>query len=58
MPFHRFALLRSFAVFALIAVAFPAIARQPPTPSRVRGTIEANRGRTISGAGSDLRRPN
>src|SRR5579862_6785046 len=39
MSFHRF-LLRSLAALALIAVALPAIAQQPPTPSRVRGTIE------------------
>jgi hypothetical protein len=41
MSFYPAALLRSLAAFALISVAFPAIAQQPPTPSRVRGTIEA-----------------
>jgi hypothetical protein len=41
MPFHRPALLRPLVVLALIAVSFPVIAQQPPTPSRVRGTIEA-----------------
>jgi hypothetical protein len=41
MPFYRAALLRSLAGLALIAVSFPAIAQQPPAPSRVRGTIEA-----------------
>jgi hypothetical protein len=41
MSFYPAALLRSLAAFALISVAFPAIAQQSPTPSRVRGTIEA-----------------
>jgi len=48
MPFHRSALFRSLAVLALIAVAFPAIAQQPPTPSRVRGTIEGVDGDVIA----------
>ena len=48
MPFHRPALLRPLAVLALIAVAFPAMAQQAPTPTRVRGTIEAVDGDVIA----------
>ena len=58
MPFHRFALLRSLAVLALIAVSFPAIAQQPPTPSRVRGTIEGVDGDVLavkSRSGEDVK---
>jgi hypothetical protein len=40
MSLHAFTLRRSFAALALIAVSFPVLAQQPPTPSRVRGTIE------------------
>ena len=47
MPFHR-SLLRSLAALALIAVAFPAIAQQPPAPSRVRGTVEGIDGDVLS----------
>ncbi|THD63087.1 MAG: hypothetical protein E7813_19125 [Bradyrhizobium sp.] len=47
MSFHRF-VLRSLAALALIAVALPAIAQQPPTPSRVRGTIEGVDGDVLS----------
>ena len=47
MPFHR-SLLRSLAVLALIAVTFPAIAQQPPAPSRVRGTVEGIDGDVLS----------
>ena len=58
MPFHRSALLRSLAVLALIAVSFPAIAQQPPTPSRVRGTIEGVDGDVLavkSRSGEDVK---
>jgi hypothetical protein len=53
MPFHRPALLRPLAVLALIAISFPVIsfpvlAQQPPTPTRVRGTIEAVDGDVIA----------
>lgn len=40
MSFHRSALSRSLAALALLAVSFPVLAQQPPTPSRVRGTVE------------------
>jgi hypothetical protein len=40
MPLPRSVLSRSLAALALIAVSSYAIAQQPPTPSRVRGTIE------------------
>ena len=58
MPFHRPALLRPLAVLALIAVAFPAMAQQAPTPTRVRGTIEAVDGDVIevkSRSGEDFK---
>src|SRR5580693_7086838 len=45
MSFDRF-LLRSLAALALIAVALPAIAQQPP--SRVRGTVEGIDGDVLS----------
>jgi hypothetical protein len=48
MPFHRSILLRSLAVLALIAASSHAIAQQPPTPSRVRGTIEGVDGNVLS----------
>jgi hypothetical protein len=48
MPFPRSALSRALAAFALIAVASHAIAQQPPTPSRVRGTIEGVDGDVLS----------
>jgi hypothetical protein len=48
MPFHHSILLRSLVALALIAVAFPALAQQPPTPSRVRGTIEGVDGNVLS----------
>jgi hypothetical protein len=48
MSFYRFVLSRSIAVLALVAVSMPVIAQQPPTPSRVRGTIEAVDGDVLS----------
>jgi hypothetical protein len=42
MPVHRSTLLRPLVAIAVVAAStFCAIAQQPPTPSRVRGTIEA-----------------
>jgi hypothetical protein len=42
MPFHRSSLTRPLvAVVIVVASSLYAIAQQPPTPSRVRGTIEA-----------------
>jgi hypothetical protein len=58
MSFYPAALLRSLAAFALISVAFPAIAQQPPTPSRVRGTIEGVEGDVLavkSRSGEDVK---
>jgi hypothetical protein len=58
MPFHRSILLRSLAALALIAVAFPAIAQQPPAPSRVRGTVEGIDGDVLavkSRSGEDVK---
>src|ERR1700728_4345095 len=46
MRFHRFAL--SLAALVVIAAPSLAIAQQPPTPSRVRGTIEAVDGDVLS----------
>ena len=48
MPFYPSIVSRCFAALALIAVALPAIAQQPPTPSRVRGTIEGIDGDVLS----------
>jgi hypothetical protein len=48
MPFHHSILLRSLAALALIAASSHAIAQQPPTPSRVRGTIEGVDGNVLS----------
>jgi hypothetical protein len=48
MPFHPSALLRPLATLALIAVSCTALAQQPPSPSRVRGTIEAVEGDVIA----------
>ena len=48
MPFCRLALLRPLAVFTLIAASSHAMAQQSPTPSRVRGTIEAVDGDVLS----------
>src|SRR5258708_18375250 len=42
MPVHRSTLLRPLVIIAMVAgSSLYAIAQQPPTPSRVRGTIEA-----------------
>src|SRR5258708_6276840 len=49
MPIHRSTLLRSLATVAVVvASSLYAIAQQPPTPSRVRGTIEAVDGDVLS----------
>ena len=41
MPVHRSTLFRPLAIIAMVvASSLYAIAQQPPTPSRVRGTIE------------------
>ncbi len=42
MPVRRSTLLRPLVAIAVVAAScIAAIAQQPPTPSRVRGTIEA-----------------
>src|SRR3954451_7768204 len=42
MPARRFQLVRPLVAVAVVAGSTPyAIAQQPPTPTRVRGTIEA-----------------
>src|SRR3954454_13658173 len=42
MPAHRYAFVRPLVAVAMVAAStIYAIAQQPPTPSRVRGTIEA-----------------
>jgi hypothetical protein len=42
MPVHRSTLIRPLAIIAVVAASsLSAIAQQPPTPSRVRGSIEA-----------------
>src|SRR5437899_6372961 len=42
MPVHRSTLIRPFVIVAVVvASTLYAIAQQPPTPSRVRGAIEA-----------------
>src|ERR1700730_8850244 len=46
MRSHRF--VPSLAAFALIPASTLAIAQQPPSPSRVRGTIEAVDGDVLS----------
>src|ERR1700759_3767608 len=58
MPLPRFALSRSLAAFALIAVSSHAIAQQSPTPSRVRGAIEGVDGDVLtvkSRSGEDVK---
>src|ERR1700759_2151577 len=58
MPLPRFALSRSLAAFALIAVSSHAIAQQSPTPTRVRGAIEAVDGDVLtvkSRSGEDVK---
>ncbi|HJZ19362.1 MAG TPA: hypothetical protein VJ226_00300, partial [Bradyrhizobium sp.] len=49
MPVHRSTLLRPLIVIAMVAASsLFAIAQQPPTPSRVRGTIESVDGDVIA----------
>jgi hypothetical protein len=49
MPVHRSSLGRPLAAMAMVvASSLYAIAQQPPTPSRVRGTIEAVDGEVLS----------
>ena len=49
MPAHRFALVRPLvAVAMVVGSCLYAIAQQPPSPSRVRGTIEAVDGDVLS----------
>jgi hypothetical protein len=58
MPICRVALSRSLGALALIAVSSHAIAQQPPTPSRVRGTIESVDGDVLtlkSRSGEDVK---
>jgi len=59
MPARRYQFVRSFSAVAMVAAStIYAIAQQPPSPSRVRGTIEAVDGDVIavkSRAGEDVR---
>jgi hypothetical protein len=59
MPLHRHALTRSLAAVAMLAASsLYALAQQPPTPSRVRGTIEAVDGAQLtvkSRSGEDVK---
>jgi hypothetical protein len=58
MPICRLALLRSLAAFTLIAASSHVMAQQSPTPTRVRGTIEAVNGDVLavkSRAGEDVK---
>lgn len=49
MPFHRSMLIRPLVIMAMVvAPSLYAIAQQPPTPSRVRGTIEGVDGDVLS----------
>jgi hypothetical protein len=49
MPVHRSTLIRPIVVIAMVAASsLYAIAQQRPTPSRVRGTIEAVDGDTLT----------
>src|ERR1700738_4003700 len=49
MPVHRSTLIRPIVIIAMVAASsLSAIAQQPPTPSRVRGTIEAAEGDTLA----------
>jgi hypothetical protein len=49
MSRYRLPLFRLFAAFALLAASsFAAFAQQPPSPTRVRGTIEAVDGDVLS----------
>jgi hypothetical protein len=59
MPARRYPFVRPLAAVAMVAVStIYAIAQQPPTPSRVRGTIEAVDGDVLavkSRAGEDVK---
>jgi hypothetical protein len=59
MPVHRSTLIRPLVIVAIVAASSVyAIAQQPPTPSRVRGTIEAVDGDVLavkSRAGEDFK---
>src|ERR1700722_18910109 len=59
MPVHRSTLLRPLMAVAMVAASsLFAIAQQPPTPSRVRGTIESVDGDVIavkSRSGDDVK---
>jgi hypothetical protein len=59
MPIYRSTLIRPLVAVAMVAASsFYAIAQQPPTPTRVRGTIEAVDGDTLevkSRAGEDFK---
>jgi hypothetical protein len=49
MPVHRSTLLRPLVIVAaVVASSLCAIAQQPPTPSRVRGTIEGVEGDVLA----------
>jgi hypothetical protein len=49
MPVHRSTLVRPLVIIAMVAASsLYAIAQQPPTPSRVRGTIDAVDGDVLS----------
>jgi hypothetical protein len=59
MPAHRYPFVRSLSAVAMVAAStIYAIAQQPPSPSRVRGTIEAVDGDVLavkSRAGEDVK---
>jgi hypothetical protein len=59
MPVHRSAFTRPLVALAMVAASsFHAIAQQPPTPTRVRGTIEAVDGAVLavkSRSGEDVK---
>jgi hypothetical protein len=59
MPVHRSTLIRPIVIIAMVAASsLSALAQQPPTPSRVRGTIEAVDGDTLtvkSRSGEDVK---
>jgi hypothetical protein len=49
MPVHRSTLIRPLVAVAMVAAStLYAVAQQPPTPSRVRGTIEGVEGDVLS----------
>src|SRR6202166_4093564 len=59
MPVHRSTLIRPLVIVAMVAASsLYALAQQPPSPSRVRGTIEAVDGDVLavkSRSGEDFR---